>query len=188
MSSPCRRHGWGQSPRRLQSSIRRRQFNHEAKMCACTDIFARPSIAQPRIARKRRSRYDFAQGKIPSIFYHEAKMCARTDIFARPSIAQPRIARKRRSRYDFACGKIPSIFYHEAKMCARTNIFALPSMSHRAAYYAARAAARRRLLAFARSHVTIITHPTPSVNDAKLRAAITLSSFRNIIPLNTRKG
>ena len=146
MPSPCRRHGWGQSPRRLQSSIRRRQFNHEAKMCACTDIFARPSIAQPRIARKRRSRYDFAQGKIPSIFYHEAKMCARTDIFARPS------------------------------------------MSHRAAYYAARAAARRRLLAFARSHVTIITHPTPSVNDAKLRAAITLSAFRNIIPLNTRKG
>ena len=46
MSSPCRRHGWGQSPRRLQSSIRRRQFNHEAKMCARTDIFARPSIPQ----------------------------------------------------------------------------------------------------------------------------------------------
>ena len=55
MPSPCRRHGWGQSPRRLQSSIRRRQLYHEAKMCACTDIFARPSIAQPRIARKRQS-------------------------------------------------------------------------------------------------------------------------------------
>ena len=109
-------------------------------------------------------------------------------IFARPSIAQPRIARERRSRYDFAQGKIPSIFYHEAKMLACTDIFARPSMSHRAAYYAARAAARRRLLAFARSHVTIITHPTLSVNDAKLRAAITLSAFRNIIPLNTRKG
>ena len=114
MSSPCRRHGWGQSPRRLQSSIRRRQFNHEAKMCACTDIFARPSIAQTRIARKRRS------------------------------------------RYDFACGKIPSIFYHEAKMCARTDIFALPSMSHRAAYYAARAAAHRRYLPHGKYHGNII--------------------------------
>ena len=75
--------------------------------------------------------------------YHEAKMLACKGIFARPSIAQPRIARKRRSRYDFAQGKIPA---------------------------------------------HIITHPTPSVNDAKLRAAITLSAFRNIIPLNTRKG
>ena len=70
-------------------------------------------------------------------------MLACKGIFARPSIAQPRIARKRRSRYDFAQGKIPA---------------------------------------------HIITHPTLSVNDAKLRAAITLSAFRNIIPLNTRKG
>ena len=46
MPSPCRRHGWGQSPRRLQSSIRRRQFNHEVKMLACKSIFTRPSIAQ----------------------------------------------------------------------------------------------------------------------------------------------
>ena len=30
-------------------------FNHEAKMCARTNIFAQPSIAQPRIARKRQS-------------------------------------------------------------------------------------------------------------------------------------
>ena len=31
-------------------------FNHEAKMLARKGIFARPSIAQPRIARKRQSR------------------------------------------------------------------------------------------------------------------------------------
>ena len=45
MPSPCRRHGWGQSPRRLQSSIRRRQLYHEAKMLACKGIFAKPSMA-----------------------------------------------------------------------------------------------------------------------------------------------
>ena len=41
----------GATPRRLQSSIRRRQLNHEAKMLACKGIFARPSIAQTRRRR-----------------------------------------------------------------------------------------------------------------------------------------
>ena len=61
---------------------------HEAKMCACTDIFARPSIgAAARKRIKRQSHYDFAKGKIPSIFNHEVKMLACKGIFTRPSMS-----------------------------------------------------------------------------------------------------
>ena len=110
MPSPCRRHGWGQSPRRLQSSIRRRQLYHEAKMCARTNIFARPSMPSP----CRRHGWGQSPRRLQSSIrrrqlYHEAKMCACTDIFARPSIAQPRIARKRQSRLILPFSKIPSI-------------------------------------------------------------------------------
>ena len=152
-----RRSAYSSAPQNVCDAVKRKDivclparshtFNHEAKMLACKGIFARPSMPSP---------------------------CRRHGWGQSPRRLQSSIRRRQ--------------FYHEAKMCARTDIFARPSMSHRAAYYAARAAARRRLLAFARSHVTIITHPTLSVNDAKLRAAITLSAFRNIIPLNMRKG
>ena len=57
-------------------------------MLACTDIFARPSIgAAARKRIKRQSRYDFVQGKIPSIFNHEVKMLACKGIFTRPSMS-----------------------------------------------------------------------------------------------------
>ena len=42
-------------------------FNHEAKMLARKGIFAKPSIAQPRIARKRQSRLILSFSKMPSI-------------------------------------------------------------------------------------------------------------------------
>ena len=45
-------------------------FNHEAKMLARKDIFARPSIAQPRIARKRQSRLLLPTAKSLRILYH----------------------------------------------------------------------------------------------------------------------
>ena len=112
MPSPCRRHGWGQSPRRLQSSIRRRQLYHEAKMCARTNIFARPSIAQPRIARKRQSRLILLFKQNPK-HYTMKRKCLLARAFSRGRQLRSRAkARKRQSRLILPSAKSLRILYH----------------------------------------------------------------------------
>ena len=112
MPSPCRRHGWGQSPRRLQSSIRRRQLYHEAKMCARTNIFARPSIAQPRIARKRQSHLILLFKQNPK-HYTMKRKCLLARAFSRGRQLRSRAkARKRQSRLILPSAKSLRILYH----------------------------------------------------------------------------
>ena len=131
-------------------------------MLACTDIFARPSIgAAARKRIKRQSRYDFVQGKIPSIFNHEVKMLACKGIFTRPSMSH-------RAAICRTGGAPPPIlvmrqvsweYYTTKRKCVLAQTFSRGRQCHIVRQHAARAALRRRYLPCGKYHVNIITYP-----------------------------
>ena len=57
-------------------------------MCACTDIFVKPSIPQAHGGAHSTECKDLRSKAFCGVLYHETKMCACTDIFVKPSIPQ----------------------------------------------------------------------------------------------------
>ena len=136
-------------------------------------------------ARKRQSRPDFAQGKIPSILNHEVKMLACKGIFTRPSMSH-------RAAICRTGGSMPPIlairqvsweYYTTKRKCVLAQTFSRGRQCHIVRQSAARAALRRRYLSCGKYHGNIIPRSENVCLHGHFREAVNVTSCGNLPPI-----